>query len=406
MNISIYLKSIWKNLWHHKAYTLFCILGSMLTFIFIALLLQVSYVITGHTPPVINADKIVNIPECFSDDQGRVKWLNRNDIRTLLSSVRGYKYYTCSHYEVGNMFVNGQFIDNGVLFVDVNYWNVFQYNFVKGKPWKEEDSKRPYIIVNESFVKQYFVNDDALNKEVEFQGIIYKILGIVSDVSMLSKNGQVSAWISEYFNKNIATGSDFVETNILFSEDISVEKMKKVTSDAFNRWIDIYGFKMNMIPDKIYTIRDVLHQEFGGDFLLIGIGGILFILLIIPVLNIILLSMANTCVQVCEIGLKRALGAGRFSIFMSILVENLILVVLGTLGGIMLVMPICNFIDRLFLMDNVFGKMVILPELDWNVILLIVFPLSVLFSLLSGGIPAYLIVRRTILDMLKGGSKC
>ena len=120
-------------------------------------------------------------------------------------------------------------------------------------------------------------------------------------------------------------------------------------------------------------------------------------MLIIPVLNIILLSMANTCVQVCEIGLKRALGAGRFSIFMSILVENLILVVLGTLGGIMLVMPICNFIDRLFL---------ILPELDWNVILLIVFPLSVLFSLLSGGIPAYLIVRRTILDMLKGGSKC
>ena len=216
----------------------------------------------------------------------------------------------------------------------------------------------------------------------------------------------ILAWISEYFNKNIATGSDFVETNILFSEDISVEKMKKVTSDAFNRWIDIYGFKMNMIPDKIYTIRDVLHQEFGGDFLLIGIGGILFILLIIPVLNIILLSMANTCVQVCEIGLKRALGAGRFSIFMSILVENLILVVLGTLGGIMLVMPICNFIDRLFLMDNVFGKMVILPELDWNVILLIVFPLSVLFSLLSGGIPAYLIVRRTILDMLKGGSKC
>ena len=61
----------------------------MLTFIFITLLLQVSYVITGHTPPVINADKIVNIPECFSDDQGRVKWLNRNDIRTLLSSVRG-----------------------------------------------------------------------------------------------------------------------------------------------------------------------------------------------------------------------------------------------------------------------------------------------------------------------------
>ncbi len=35
-----------------------------------------------------------------------------------------------------------------------------------------------------------------------------------------------------------------------------------------------------------------------------------------------------------------------------------------------------------------------------------VLPLSVLFSLLSGGIPIYYLVKRSVNDLLKGGTKC
>ena len=144
----------------------------------------------------------------------------------------------------------------------------------------------------------------------------------------------------------------------------------------------------------------------GGDLLLMGLGGILFILLIIPLLNIILLSMANNSVQASEIGLRRALGANRFTAFMAILSENLVLILIGTLGGIILVTPVCRYIDGLFFMDSIVGRSMVLPEIDWMIVLLIVLPLSVLFSLVSGGIPAYLNVKRSIVDMLKGGSKC
>lgn len=90
---------------------------------------------------------------------------------------------------------------------------------------------------------------------------------------------------------------------------------------------------------------------------------------------------------------------------MTILSENLVLIVIGTLGGIALVIPVCKYVDGLFFMDNIVGKMMILPEIDWAIILLIVLPLSMVFSLISGGIPAYLNVKRPIVDMLKGGTK-
>lgn len=406
MKMSIFIKLIFGHIYNHKGYSLFCILGAMLTFIFITLLLQFSRVIGGHTPPVVNADKIINIPNYIESEYGKGKWMTCNDVKSLMSNVCGYKFYTCTHYELGNMFVNGKYIDNGVLFVDVNYWKIFQYDFIKGKPWEKQDENNPCIIVNAMFANEYFASDNIIGETIEFQGVNYKIIGVVSDVSLYSMYGQVSAWIPDSFNRNITTGNNMVETNILFPESMETNDVKSVMSNAIARWSNSHNLHLNMGVDKIYTIQDVLQYGFGGDYLLLGIWGILFMLLSIPVLNIVLLNIANTNVQESEIGLRRALGSSRLNMLVAICVENFVLILIGTMIGILLVLPLCNFVDSVFLMDSVFGKMAVLPDLDWNVVIFGVFPLSVLFSLLSGGIPAYFIIKQPILNMLKGGSKC
>lgn len=137
-----------------------------------------------------------------------------------------------------------------------------------------------------------------------------------------------------------------------------------------------------------------------------GVGGILFILLCIPLLNIVLLNMANTSVQITEIGVKRALGANRFVAFMMILSENFVLIIAGVIWGIISVYPVLQCVGLLYLDEDVLGALAVMPQLDWAIILLAVVPLSILFSLISGGIPAYLNVKRPIVEMLKGGSSC
>ena len=84
--IRIYFKPIWYNIIHHKAYAGFCVFGTMLTFVFITILLQVAYVILCDTAPAVAADRIVSVPFVLRDNKGEaVKGLNKSDIRTLMN---------------------------------------------------------------------------------------------------------------------------------------------------------------------------------------------------------------------------------------------------------------------------------------------------------------------------------
>ena len=402
--LRIYFKPIWYNIMHHKAYAVFCVFGTMLTFVFITILLQVTNVIVGNTPPATKADRIVRVNHGIFDEQRDV-FFERKDVESMMNNVVGYETYTCSHYEYGNIFVNNQLLDKGVLFVDAEYWNVFQYKFIKGRPWNEEEIRQPYVIINESFARSYFATDNVIGKEMEFQEITYKVLGVVEDVSMFAYDGKNSVWAPESFS-DFLVGRRIVNIHVLFPEGVSVENMKKSLSSGFNIWAEMASWGSKAKAYYFSTIQELLAEDYGGDLLLVGVGGILFILLCIPLLNIVLLNMANTSVQITEIGVKRALGANRFVAFMMILSENFVLIIAGLIGGVVLVYPVLQCVGLLYLDEDALGTLAVMPQLDWVIILFVVVPLSILFSLIDGGIPAYLNVKRPIVEMLKGGSSC
>ncbi|WP_065220150.1 MULTISPECIES: ABC transporter permease [Butyricimonas] len=405
--LCLFFKPIWCNIICHKAYALFCVLGTMLTFIFITIIMQISHVLLDKTPPVLNAERIVFIPDYLENDTGKfIKGINKSDVKTLVSNLKEKICYTSSHFEAASILVNGQYNDYGIHFIDENYWNVFQFEFVQGHAFTKSEMEIPCAIVNENFVKTFFPDKDVLNKEIYFQQGTYKITGVVADVSFFSQEGHASLWVPEKFNKQIPTGNDWVKTYILFPENMNQEAIMRSITSAFKLFTKMYNVKGSSTLKQIKTVDEVTVERYGGDLLMMGVCGIIFILLIIPILNIVLLSMANTNIQVNEIGLKRALGADKKTAFLSILMENFLLVVLGTILGIILTLPVCEGIDCLLFSETIDGKMTILASLNWGMIFAIILPLSLFFSLFSGGIPAYWMVKRPIIDMLKGGSKC
>lgn len=402
--LRIYFKPIWYNIMHHKAYAGFCVFGTMLTFVFITILLQVTNVIVGNTPPATKADRIVRVNAGIWDERREV-FFERKDVEAMMNNVVGCETYTCSHNQNGNILVNNKLLDNGVLFVDAKYWDVFQYKFIKGRPWNKEESRQPYVVINESFAMSYFATDDVIGKEIEFQEITYKVLGVVEDVSMFAYGGNSPVLAPESFS-DFLMGRRIVNIHVLFPEGVSVEEMKRRLTNGFNIWAEMASWGSKAQVRYFSTIQELLAEDYGGDLLLVGVGGILFILLCIPLLNIVLLNMANTSVQIAEIGVKRALGANRFVVFMMILSENFVLVIAGLVGGIILVYPVLQCMGLLYLDEDAFGALAVMPQLDWMIILFVVVPLSILFSLIAGGIPAYLNVKRPIVEMLKGGSSC
>ena len=155
--IRIYFKPIWYNIVRHKAYAGFCVFGTMLTFVFIKILLQVAYDILSDTSPDNAYDRIVSVPFVLRDNKGEaVNGLNRSDIRTLMNNVREDVRYTSYHYEAVDIMVNGRYDEYGIYFVDCDYWNVFQFEFVQGHFFTEGEMQMPCVIVNENFVRSFF----------------------------------------------------------------------------------------------------------------------------------------------------------------------------------------------------------------------------------------------------------
>ena len=238
--LRIYFKPIWYNIMHHKAYAGFCVFGTMLTFVFITILLQVTNVIVGNTPPATKADRIVRVNAGIWDERREV-FFERKDVEAMMNNVVGYETYTCSHSQNGNIILNNKLLDNSVLFVDAKYWDVFQYKFIKGRPWNKEESRQPYVVINESFAMSYFATDDVIGKEIEFQEITYKVLGVVEDVSMFAYGGNSPGVAPESFS-DFLMGRRIVNIHVLFPEGMSVEEMKKRVTNGFNIWAEMASF--------------------------------------------------------------------------------------------------------------------------------------------------------------------
>ena len=403
--LRIYFKPIWYNIMHHKAYAGFCVFGTMLTFVFITILLQIVHVLQGNTPPAIYTERMIGIPDDIWDERGNnfdVRW-EREEVQMLMGLLQGYENYTCCHDETCNFRINGLLGMNTAVYTDYNYWNVFQFDFIQGHPFTEREAKERWVVVKESVAKTYFTKENVIGEEVYFQGNTYKIIGVVADVSAFATNGTISMWFPEYFDRGVS-GNDWVRTFILFPEGTDMDKAKARVANAVNRVAEMKNINVIKLPEHIRTEQETKSRMSGGD-LMIGVWEVILLLLVIPVLNIILLSLANTSIQVTELGVKRALGANRNFVFLEILMENGLFVLVGTLLGIILIIPVCQYIDGLLFTSSVIGKLTVLAEINWWVILLEVLPLSLLFSLLSGGLPALGIVRYPIVDMLKGGVK-
>ncbi|MCD7973711.1 MAG: FtsX-like permease family protein [Candidatus Azobacteroides sp.] len=143
-------------------------------------------------------------------------------------------------------------------------------------------------------------------------------------------------------------------------------------------------------------------MESGGSFYSYGLIAALILFLFIPAMNIMALTIANTNIRAEEIAIRRTFGASRISSFFQIIMENLFLVALGAVIGLTFAIPAMNIIQRNVMNNSFMEGLSLIDHIDYQVIFLGVLPAIFIFSLLSGGLPAYLISKHSIAKVLKG----
>jgi ABC-type antimicrobial peptide transport system permease subunit len=391
---------------HNKGYALFCVAGTALTFIFIVLILQLVYIFTGNYPPMTNADRIIRL-ESFDDTEGKeIRRIRNTETNAFLENLKQFDPVSLYHDNYINVIADGRLYPTNTAFVNAGFWKVYDFDFVYGRPFTGEEcaNRRPVAVITENMSQSYFHIKNSVGKKIEFQSNEYEIIGVVKNISYFSTpTGECTVWAPYVFDKFIPNGTYTFTIDVLTPPSMSMSESKERISQAVHYYFENKDRKVDFSPQKIKTLKEVLTKEEN----LFQYGGMTAVLLflLIPALNILLLSRSHTNNRAEEIAIQRAFGAGRRSSFMQIMMENFLLVAVGSIAGLLLAMPAINIVQRLIMGDSAMENISLIGQIDYTVIFAGVLPAMFVFSLLSGGLPAYFISKRNIASVLKGGSK-
>lgn len=288
--------------------------------------------------------------------------------------------------------------------VDSDFWKIFDYEFIHGRPFSEEEFEAGMhvAIVAESVAREMYGTSDVCGREILVTQIPYKIVGVVKDASPLAtaafsdvfllisaNDGLNSNWSSEYFGPYqcailAGSSSDFpkireeiqVRKNI-FNNELAKDNKRYVDHGSPFMQEDANNMQFsNGDPDASAKTRRYV---------------IYVILLIVPAINLSSMTQSRLRRKMAEIGVRRAYGCTRWRIIKDVLVENFIV----TLAGAFLGLILCLFFG-FFYSDMVFTELAASKNANISLSMLFnwqVFATALLFcfilNILSSGIPAW-----------------
>ncbi|MDR1372409.1 MAG: ABC transporter permease [Dysgonamonadaceae bacterium] len=405
--IAQYFRPALYNIMHNKGYALFCILGTALTFIFITLVLQLMRINGSNYPPMTHADRIVRL-EYFNDTEGKgIGGIRDTETNAFIESLNDFEHVSLCHGNFINIMANGHFHSSGVAFVSGDFWKVFDFEFLYGRPFSKEDcdNRKQVVIITEDMSRKFFNTTNGIGKKIKFQQREYEVIGIVKSPSMFASPADMcTVWTPYVFNKFIPNSSYMYTVDVLAPPTMPMEEAKEKISRAVFHYFENKNKKVDFPAQKVKTIGPSISSD---DRNMLQYGGIaaLFLFLLIPALNILSLGITNAGNRAEEIAVRRTFGASWTYSFFLIISENMILTAIGAIIGLSLAIPVMKVIQANIMQGSLMGNLSLVSGIDLGVIIIGVLPATIIFSLLSGGIPAYIIAKRRIAEVLKGGSK-
>lgn len=245
---------------------------------------------------------------------------------------------------------------------DHEYWNIFDFKFLEGKPFSkaESDAEVNIAILTEKTARDIFGKADVTGSEILLGHVPYRVTGVVAtgsplltmsyaDVYVPIKNGPElqDSWMSEYMGNCNAF--------ILKKPGVSDDEIKRQVEKRYSM---VQGSLRKEGRDMVYH-----GSPYNADEMAVPHGSntspdtssnrrtrltIYAILILLPAINLSGMTNSRLRRRVSEIGVRRAFGATRAGIIGQLLTENMIVTILGGLAGLFLSFIFLYFFSSLF----------------------------------------------------------
>ncbi len=317
-------------------------------------------------------------------------------------------------------FGDKKFNEDGVLFADSTFFNVFDFQLIKGDP--QTALVRPNsMVLTEEFAKKYFGDQDPMGQRltVEADTIFYTVTGVVRNVpdnshikfdilaSLSTYPGIANAqfWVSHNFYTYIVVraGTNKDDLQKKFQEMVikyvgpQIKEITGQTIEDFRKAGNDFGYVLEPLKDIHLKGAPQYNLEPPGSPATVYIFAVIAVLiLVVAIINYINLATAKSAARAKEVGVRKVSGANKSGLIFQFLGESLIIVAFAALLALVVVYALMPSFNKLIGKDLSFG----LVDNATGIISLIA--LVIIIGISSGFYPAFVLASYNPVEVLKG----
>ena len=427
----VYLRQAMQMLRQNKFFSIVYITGTGLAITMVMVLAILYYFRTGNIAPETNRDRMLVIQH--GKILNKVEGQGNGSSRLSYPTIKECFYSMQTPEAVTAILPIGEqteFIQtpgsdevyNGlVMGTDVAFWKIFQFRFLAGKPYTEEEftSGIRKAVVSESLARRLFNTSDATGKTFLLNFEEYQVSGVVEDVPSIAQFCYAEMWIPFTNRPSQIQGSkwcDFIlghmQLYILAKKPGDFDAIRREAEENCRRYsanIPQYNFVLNEQPDTVLRAWLRTDSFASPKFmkLFIQIFSVIFLLLLVPSINLTGMTASRMKKRMEELGIRKAFGAQNRTLLLQILYENLLLTLLGGLIGLLISYGLIFMLKGWLLGNYDWDGSSLTASIDLSPGMLInpaIFGYTLIFclvlNLMSALVPAWRALRRPIVDAL------
>ncbi|MDN4754082.1 FtsX-like permease family protein [Porphyromonadaceae bacterium W3.11] len=415
--IKQYFKQAWRILRENPVLSIITILGTALSICMIMMRVMADEVKFGNLAPETKRDRMLSVRSVRMGEKkggnANYSMLGLKLINELILPLQTPE--KTAFYSTGNFSARKPGVIEGKdLFCKMtneDYWDCFEHEFLFGSPFTEADVKAgsKKVVIRDKWAKEIFETADVVGKSILLDDVEYIICGVVKTMSSLAHHANSNLWIpytahlqddgmsypggfrSILLAKN---PKDFKKIIEEFNEKVDARNANDPTWDVTfmgqpdTFYVSYYRFSDNTVPD-MKAVRTRKLKDYA-------------LYLLIPAINLALMTSSRMLQRRHELGVRRAYGARNAQVFQQVIWESLLFTIIGAVLGFFL------SLGGMFGLSEILFNGLNVASLNlsvWNYLQPRVFLYAIgfclLLNLVSAIIPAVKFSRSNIVNNLK-----
>ncbi|SEL56623.1 ABC-type antimicrobial peptide transport system, permease component [Chitinophaga rupis] len=352
--IGSYIKTSSRNLMRNKLFSSINIIGLAIS-MSVGLLL-IAFVLDMRSYDRFNRNgkriyRITNIATFKGEQGGKYATTSIKTGKLIREKIKGIEEVAIMR---SNFSQDAQVGDNILpikgFWAEPSLFRIFTFPMLEGNP--ATALKDPYsIVLTETAARKLFGSQDALGRMIRFDTLNYQVTGVMKDVpffSHISFEALVSLSTAEQLNRNDKNFEEWTNmwSNFVYllpsenADMASIRSQLNAIAKEENLAEKDTKIQLGLLPLYNIVVGENLRQSEGGPgslgphmspVVLWILGGLAFIVILSACFNYTNLSIARAMRRLKEIGLRKAIGAGKSQVRQQFLVEAIMISMIALL---------------------------------------------------------------------------